>query len=97
MVGGTVWQERAASLRGRHQAHRRAAAPVGNFPVLMKMNYYDWAVLMHVMLQARGLWTTVSEGAPDYTEDRMALEVIAKAVPPEMLGSIASKLSAKVV
>jgi hypothetical protein len=39
----------------------------------------------------------VSEGASDYTEDRMALEVIAKAVPPEMLRSIASKLSAKVV
>jgi hypothetical protein len=63
----------------------------------MKMNYYDWTVLMHVMLQARGLWTTVSEGASDYTEDRMALEVIAKAVPPKMLRSIASKLSAKVV
>jgi hypothetical protein len=38
----------------------------------------------------------VSEGSADYTEDRMTLEVIAKAVPPEMLGSIANKPSAKV-
>jgi hypothetical protein len=25
-------------------------APVGNFPVLTKTNYYDWAALMRVML-----------------------------------------------
>jgi hypothetical protein len=25
-------------------------APGGNFPVLTKTNYYDWAALMHVML-----------------------------------------------
>jgi hypothetical protein len=42
-----------------------------------------------------GLWAAVSEGASDYTEDRMALEVIAKAVPPELLGSIANKPSVK--
>jgi hypothetical protein len=63
-----------------------------NFPVLTKMNYYDWAALMRVMLQARGLWDAVSAGT---SEDHMALEVITKAVPPEMLGSIASKPSAK--
>jgi hypothetical protein len=32
-------------------------------------------------------------GTTDYTEDRLALEVIAKAVPPELMGSIASKPS----
>jgi hypothetical protein len=61
----------------------------------MKTNYYDWTALMRVMLQKWGLWNTVTEGASDYTEDRTALEVIAKAVPPEMMGSIASKPSAK--
>jgi hypothetical protein len=71
------------------------AAPAGNFLVLTKRNYYEWAALMCLMLQARGLWAVVSEGASDYTEDRMTLEVIAKAVPPELLGSIASKPSAK--
>jgi hypothetical protein len=50
---------------------------------------------MRVMLHARCLRDVVSAGTPDYMEDRMALEVIAKAVPLEMLGSIASKLSTK--
>ena len=71
-------------------------APTGNFPVLTKTNYYDWAALMHVMLQARGLWDMVIMGTTDFTEDRLALEVIAKAVPPELMGSIASKPSAMV-
>jgi hypothetical protein len=70
-------------------------APVGNFLVLTKTNYYDWAALMCVMLQARGLWDAVIVGTMDYTEDRLALEVIAKAVPPELMGLIASKPSAK--
>jgi hypothetical protein len=71
------------------------AAPVGNFPVLTKMNYYDWAALMRMMLHAWGLWDVVSVGTSDYTEDCMALEVIAKVVPLEMLGSIASNSMAK--
>jgi hypothetical protein len=69
-------------------------APAGNFPMLTKTNYYDWAALMRVMLQARSLWDVVIVGTADYTEDRLALEVIAKAVPPELMGSIASKPSA---
>jgi hypothetical protein len=74
----------------------RAAPAGGNFSVLMKTNYYEWAALMRIMLQARGLWAVVSDGTTDFMEDRMALEVIAKAVPLEMLGSIASKPSARV-
>jgi hypothetical protein len=68
--------------------------PAGNFPVLTKTNYYDWATLMRVMLQARGVWDAVIVGTTNFTEDRLALEVIAKAVPPELMGSIASKPSA---
>jgi hypothetical protein len=37
-------------------------APTGNFLVLMKTNCYDWAALMRVMLQARGLWDAVIAG-----------------------------------
>jgi hypothetical protein len=69
-------------------------ALAGNFSVLTKTNYYDWAALMHVMLQARGLWDAVIVGTTDFTEDRLALEVIAKAVASELMGSIASKPSA---
>ncbi|KAG8070343.1 hypothetical protein GUJ93_ZPchr0006g45518 [Zizania palustris] len=72
------------------------STPAGNFPILTKSNYHDWAALMRVMLQARGLWTTMSDGTSDYTEDRMALEVLSKAVPPEMMGAIATKASAKI-
>jgi hypothetical protein len=68
---------------------------LGNFLVLTKTNYYEWAVLMRVMLQAWGPWKVVKEVSEDYTEDRMALEVIAKAVPPKMLSSIVSKPMAK--
>jgi hypothetical protein len=73
----------------------RIPPAAGNFPVLTKTNYYDWAALMRVMLQARGLWTAVSDGTDDFTEDRMALEVISKAVPPELMGTVASKATAK--
>jgi hypothetical protein len=69
----------------------RIAPAAGNFPVLTKTNYYDWAALMRVMLQAQGLWTAVSDSTDDFTEDRMALEVISKAIPPEHMGTVASK------
>jgi hypothetical protein len=45
--------------------------------------------------QARGLWHAVKEVSEDYTKGHMALEVIAKAVPPDMLGSIVSKPTTK--
>jgi hypothetical protein len=63
---------------------------------MTKTNYYEWATLMRVMLQAWGMWHAVKEVSEDYMEDRMALEVIAKAVQPNMLGSIASKPTVKV-
>lgn len=50
--------------------------------MLTKSIYFDWAALIHVMLQARGLWIAVSLGSDDLVEDRMALEVISKASPP---------------
>jgi hypothetical protein len=74
---------------------KQVVAAAGNFPILTKTSYYDWAALMRMMLQARGLWSAVSEGTSDYTEDRMALEVISKAVPVEMMGSMASKPTVK--
>jgi hypothetical protein len=62
------------------------ATSARNFLVLMKMNYYDWATLMWVMLQARGMWTAVSDDPIDFIEDRMSLDVISKVVPVEMMG-----------
>jgi hypothetical protein len=94
-------RRRGRSERGRGEVviervvEKQVIAVADNFPILMKTNYYDWAALMRVMLQARGLWSAVSEGTSDYTEDRMALEVISKAVPVEMMGSMASKPTVK--
>ncbi|WVZ88673.1 LOW QUALITY PROTEIN: hypothetical protein U9M48_035165 [Paspalum notatum var. saurae] len=67
-----------------------------SFPTLTRSNYYDWAACMRVMLQARGLWIAVSIGTNDLTEDRMALEVVTKAVPAELMGTIANKATAKI-
>jgi hypothetical protein len=72
------------------------ATMVTNFPVLTKVNYPDWSALMRVMLQERGLWLTVSVGTDDYTEDRMALEVLTKAVQPELMGTIARRSTTSV-
>jgi hypothetical protein len=68
----------------KHVVERATSAR--NFLVLMKMNYYDWAMLMWVMLQARGMWTAVSDDPIDFIEDRMSLDVISKVVPVEMMG-----------
>ncbi|WVZ87318.1 hypothetical protein U9M48_033973 [Paspalum notatum var. saurae] len=67
----------------------------GSFPTLTRSNYYDWAACMRVMLQVRGLWIAVSIGTNDLTEDRMALEVLTKAIPVELMGTIANRATAK--
>jgi hypothetical protein len=91
------------SERGRGEViveriiEKQVVVAAGNFPILTKTNYYDWAALMHVMLQARGLWTAVSEGTSNYMEDHMALEVISMAMPVELMGSIVRKPTAKAV
>jgi hypothetical protein len=68
----------------------------GAFPTLTKTNYHDWVVLMRVLLQAQCLWLAVSIGTNDYTEDRMALEVVTKVVPTKLMGTIVNKASTKV-
>lgn len=53
------------------------------------------SLLMKVMLQARGLWEAIELGAADFQEDRMALEAILHAVPPEMMAKLAVKWTAR--
>jgi hypothetical protein len=48
------WSERHTSEIIIERVVERVA-PAGNFPVLTKTNYYDWAALMRIMLQARSL------------------------------------------
>jgi hypothetical protein len=68
-----------------------------SYPTLTKTNYSDWALLMKVKLKAHGLWSTVEKGGDDEMEDMMALDVLASAVPPEMVVTVVSKDSAKKV
>jgi hypothetical protein len=66
-------------------------ALTGNFRILSKTNYSDWAAVIRILLQEHGLWDTANIGTMDYTEDHMALEALTSAVPPELSGTIAGK------
>lgn len=50
---------------------------------------------MRVNLQAQGLWEAIDPDNDDYHNDRMALSAILRAVPPEMLSTLAVKKTAK--
>jgi hypothetical protein len=65
------------------------------YPLLTKTNYYSWAALMKLKLQARSLWEAVNVGTADFVDDRNSLEAITLGVPEELHGSIASKATAK--
>jgi hypothetical protein len=67
----------------------------GSYPMLTRTNYTEWSLLMKVKLQARGIWDAIELSADDYQEDRMALEAILQAVPPEMMAGLAVKRTAK--
>ena len=50
---------------------------------------------MRVNLQVQGLWETTDPVNDDYHDDRMALSIILRAVPPKMLSTLAIKNTAK--
>jgi len=74
----------------------RVVAPgTTTYPTLTKTNYNDWALLMKVKMQACRLWEAVEIGDVDDHHDRMALDVICSAAPPEMVSTLAVKQTAK--
>lgn len=60
-----------------------------SYQTLTRTNYGDWSLMMKVMLQARDLLTAIETGKAEIQEDRMALEAILRAVPPEMIATLA--------
>jgi uncharacterized membrane protein YgcG len=68
-------------------------APVGpaNYPILTKMNYNECSLLMKIKLEARSLWVVVDKGDAEFQVDRMALDAICSAVPPNMITTLAIK------
>jgi hypothetical protein len=87
----------SATRRGGRIREVRVIKEVSNtsFPLLTKGNYEEWSLVMKVKLQAHGLWEAVEEDDVDYQEDRMALEALLSAVPPEMFRPLAVKKTAK--
>src|SRR6266508_3135173 len=65
------------------------------YPVLTRTNYADWAIIMRVQLQAQGLWDAVNLGDVDDHEDCLALAALLRAVPPELVCTLAEKDNAK--
>src|SRR5438128_87653 len=66
-----------------------------NYPILNETTYNDWLLVMKVMLEARGLWPTCDLGGVSHQDDRMALEALIRAVPPEMVSTVVVKAMAK--
>jgi hypothetical protein len=54
-------------------------------PVLTKINYSNWALLMKVKLKTRVLWSVVEKGGADVEEDMMTVDTLCSAVPLEMV------------
>jgi hypothetical protein len=72
-----------------------ASAGPANYPILTKTNYNQWVLLMRIKMEARGLWAAIDPGSVEFQVDRMALDVICSAVPPEMITALAMKDSAQ--
>ncbi|KAK1677587.1 hypothetical protein QYE76_038435 [Lolium multiflorum] len=85
----------AAKNGGRELAAPRSARDAGMsstaIPLLTRSNYHEWSLLMRVILEGRGWWKAVETGDVEFTDDRLALEAILRAVPPEMLATLAIK------
>jgi hypothetical protein len=60
-------------------------------PVLTRMNYAEWSLLMRVNLQVVGLWDVIHKGDGNYWDDRNALAVLLHIVPAEMQAGLAVK------
>jgi hypothetical protein len=54
------------------------------YPMLMRMNYTEWSLVMRVKLQAAGLWEAMHYGNVEYRDNRHALAGLLHAVPAEM-------------
>src|SRR5438132_6302273 len=65
------------------------------YPMLTRTNYADWTIIMRVQLQAQGLWDVVNLGDVNDHEDWLALAALLRAVPPELVRTLAARDNAK--
>ena len=83
-----------------HQAAATERAPFlpgagTTFPTLTSTNYIEWSLVMKVHLESWGLWDEIEGNAQHVRDDKSALGVLLRAVPPEMLGVLVVKETAK--
>jgi hypothetical protein len=72
----------------------RVTAGTLEFSMITKGNYYEWALVMKVNLEAMSLWNAVESDSVECHDDRMGLAAILHAVPAEMKSSITERKSA---
>jgi hypothetical protein len=79
------------------QAVQERAGPVGSivWPMLTPTNYMEWALVMQINLEASLLWEAVDGFPMSVPNDKAALGAILRSVPPEMVGTLAMKKTAK--
>jgi hypothetical protein len=65
------------------------------YPMLTRMNYTEWSAVMHVNLQAAGLWEVFQYGDAEYRDDRHMLAVLLRVVLTEMQAGLTSKETAR--
>uniref|UniRef100_A0ACD5XRG8 Uncharacterized protein n=1 Tax=Avena sativa TaxID=4498 RepID=A0ACD5XRG8_AVESA len=73
----------------------RESSGNATYPTLTRSNYAEWAMVMRVQLQAARLWDVIEYGADDDHDNRAALTALLRAVPPEMVRTLAAKDCAK--
>ena len=73
----------------------RESTSSAQYPTLTRSNYAEWAMVMRVQLQAQHLWDAIEFGADDEHDDRAALAALLRAVPPELVRTLAAKDNAK--
>ena len=75
----------------------RESTSSAQYPTLTRSNYAEWAMVMRVQLQAQHLWDAIEYGVDEDEEhaDRAALAALLRAVPPELVRTLAAKDNAK--
>ncbi|KAK1648821.1 hypothetical protein QYE76_066626 [Lolium multiflorum] len=73
----------------------REGSGSAQYPTLTRTNYAEWAMVMRVQLQAQHLWDAIVYGGDDDGDDRAALAALLRAVPPELVRTLAAKDCAK--
>jgi hypothetical protein len=95
-----VRRGRSPSRRGGgemvvHECVVRESTGSAQYPTLTRSNYAEWAMVMRVQLQAQHLWDVIKYGVDDEDDDRAALAALLRAVPPELVRTLAVKDCAK--